>query len=139
MCLPYLSVCLSVCVSIYVSACLSLCLSVCCITAFVFTDLYVILTSTISHMSNIVTVTFPIINQLVRFQVPFTRESLKYNSDILYMTLTQLPYTTVLTLHIILLQAVYVPADDLTDPAPATTFAHLDATTVLSRQVISKK
>ena len=31
-------------------------------------------------------------------------------------------------------QAVYVPADDLTDPAPATTFAHLDATTVLSRQ-----
>jgi F-type H+-transporting ATPase subunit beta len=30
-------------------------------------------------------------------------------------------------------QAVYVPADDLTDPAPATTFAHLDATTVLSR------
>ena len=32
-------------------------------------------------------------------------------------------------------QAVYVPADDLTDPAPATTFAHLDATTVLSRKV----
>jgi len=31
------------------------------------------------------------------------------------------------------LQAIYVPADDLTDPAPATTFAHLDATTVLSR------
>lgn len=31
------------------------------------------------------------------------------------------------------MQAVYVPADDLTDPAPATTFAHLDATTVLSR------
>ena len=31
-------------------------------------------------------------------------------------------------------QAVYVPADDLTDPAPATTFAHLDATTVLSRK-----
>src|SRR5260370_12932849 len=30
-------------------------------------------------------------------------------------------------------QAIYVPADDLTDPAPATTFAHLDATTVLSR------
>jgi len=30
---------------------------------------------------------------------------------------------------------VYVPADDLTDPAPATTFAHLDATTVLSRQI----
>ncbi|PSR09266.1 MAG: F0F1 ATP synthase subunit beta [Bacteroidetes bacterium] len=34
-------------------------------------------------------------------------------------------------------QAVYVPADDLTDPAPATTFAHLDATTVLSRKIAS--
>lgn len=34
-------------------------------------------------------------------------------------------------------QAVYVPADDLTDPAPATTFAHLDATTVLSRRIAS--
>ena len=33
------------------------------------------------------------------------------------------------------MQAVYVPADDLTDPAPATTFSHLDATTVLSRQI----
>ncbi len=33
-------------------------------------------------------------------------------------------------------QAVYVPADDLTDPAPATTFAHLDSTTVLSRQIV---
>jgi F-type H+-transporting ATPase subunit beta len=33
------------------------------------------------------------------------------------------------------IQAIYVPADDLTDPAPATTFAHLDATTVLSRQI----
>ncbi len=33
-------------------------------------------------------------------------------------------------------QAVYVPADDLTDPAPATTFSHLDATTVLSRQIV---
>ena len=32
-------------------------------------------------------------------------------------------------------QAIYVPADDLTDPAPATTFAHLDATTVLSREL----
>ena len=32
-------------------------------------------------------------------------------------------------------QAVYVPADDLTDPAPATTFSHLDATTVLSRNI----
>ncbi|NLM96858.1 MAG: F0F1 ATP synthase subunit beta [Halanaerobiaceae bacterium] len=35
-------------------------------------------------------------------------------------------------------QAIYVPADDLTDPAPATTFAHLDATTVLSRQITEK-
>ena len=35
-------------------------------------------------------------------------------------------------------QAVYVPADDLTDPAPATTFAHLDATTVLSRAISSQ-
>ena len=33
------------------------------------------------------------------------------------------------------MQAVYVPADDLTDPAPATTFTHLDATTVLSRKI----
>ena len=33
-------------------------------------------------------------------------------------------------------QAVYVPADDLTDPAPATTFAHLDATTVLDRSIV---
>eukprot|EP00973_Karenia_brevis_P031171 4300277-Karenia_brevis.AAC.1 len=36
------------------------------------------------------------------------------------------------------IQAVYVPADDLTDPAPATTFAHLDATTVLSRGLAAK-
>jgi F-type H+-transporting ATPase subunit beta len=35
-------------------------------------------------------------------------------------------------------QAIYVPADDLTDPAPATAFAHLDATTVLSRQIVEK-
>jgi F-type H+-transporting ATPase subunit beta len=35
------------------------------------------------------------------------------------------------------IQAIYVPADDLTDPAPATCFAHLDATTVLSRQIAS--
>ncbi len=35
-------------------------------------------------------------------------------------------------------QAIYVPADDLTDPAPATTFAHLDATTVLSRKIVDK-
>ncbi|KAL2935204.1 ATP synthase subunit beta chloroplastic [Bienertia sinuspersici] len=39
---------------------------------------------------------------------------------------------------ITLIQAVYVPADDLTDPAPATTFAHLDATTVLSRGLAAK-
>merc|ERR1711981_761917 len=43
--------------------------------------------------------------------------------------------TTTLTGSITSVQAVYVPADDLTDPAPATTFAHLDATTVLSRQI----
>merc|ERR1711990_338911 len=36
------------------------------------------------------------------------------------------------------IQAVYVPADDLTDPVPATTFAHLDATTVLSRGVAER-
>ena len=36
------------------------------------------------------------------------------------------------------MQAVYVPADDLTDPAPATTFTHLDATTVLSRDIASQ-
>jgi len=35
-------------------------------------------------------------------------------------------------------QAIYVPADDLTDPAPATTFAHLDATTVLSRHIVEQ-
>ena len=35
-------------------------------------------------------------------------------------------------------QAVYVPADDLTDPAPATTFAHLDANTVLSRKIVEQ-
>ena len=34
------------------------------------------------------------------------------------------------------MQAIYVPADDLTDPAPATAFAHLDATTVLSRKIV---
>ena len=36
-------------------------------------------------------------------------------------------------------QAIYVPADDLTDPAPATAFTHLDATTVLSRGIAEKK
>merc|ERR1711976_450509 len=35
-------------------------------------------------------------------------------------------------------QAIYVPADDLTDPSPATTFTHLDATTVLSRDIAEK-
>ena len=39
---------------------------------------------------------------------------------------------------VISVQAVYVPADDLTDPAPATTFAHLDATTVLSRKIVEQ-
>lgn len=43
--------------------------------------------------------------------------------------------TTTATGSITSVQAVYVPADDLTDPAPATTFAHLDATTVLSREI----
>ena len=36
------------------------------------------------------------------------------------------------------IQAIYVPADDLTDPAPATTFAHLDGTVVLSRKLVEK-
>jgi F-type H+-transporting ATPase subunit beta len=36
------------------------------------------------------------------------------------------------------IQAVYVPADDLTDPAPATTFAHLDSTIVLAREIAAK-
>jgi len=43
--------------------------------------------------------------------------------------------TTTLKGSITSVQAIYVPADDLTDPAPATTFSHLDATTVLSRQI----
>ena len=43
--------------------------------------------------------------------------------------------TTAQKESITLLQAVYVPADDLTDPIPETTFAHLDATTLLSRQI----
>merc|ERR1719197_1893040 len=43
--------------------------------------------------------------------------------------------TTTKTGSITSVQAIYVPADDLTDPAPATTFAHLDATTVLSRDI----
>merc|ERR1712211_176206 len=43
--------------------------------------------------------------------------------------------TTTKTGSITSVQAIYVPADDLTDPAPATTFAHLDAKTVLSRAI----
>jgi F-type H+-transporting ATPase subunit beta len=51
------------------------------------------------------------------------------------MGLLQERITTTKKGFITSVQAVYVPADDLTDPAPATTFAHLDATTVLSRQI----
>ncbi|AMC13127.1 F0F1 ATP synthase subunit beta [Liberibacter crescens] len=46
--------------------------------------------------------------------------------------------TTTLTGSITSVQAIYVPADDLTDPAPATSFAHLDAVTVLSRSIAEK-
>lgn len=51
------------------------------------------------------------------------------------MGLLQERITSTQTGSITSVQAVYVPADDLTDPAPATTFAHLDATTVLSRTI----
>lgn len=51
------------------------------------------------------------------------------------MGLLQERITTTTTGSITSVQAIYVPADDLTDPAPATTFAHLDAKTVLSRQI----
>merc|ERR1712146_827256 len=51
------------------------------------------------------------------------------------MGLLQERITTTKKGSITSVQAIYVPADDLTDPAPATTFAHLDATTVLSRQI----
>src|SRR6478752_997835 len=51
------------------------------------------------------------------------------------MGLMQERITTTQEGSITSVQAVYVPADDLTDPAPATTFAHLDATTVLSRGI----
>jgi F-type H+-transporting ATPase subunit beta len=54
------------------------------------------------------------------------------------MGLLQERITTTRTGSITSAQAVYVPADDLTDPAPATTFAHLDATTVLSRAISEK-
>jgi F-type H+-transporting ATPase subunit beta len=51
------------------------------------------------------------------------------------MGIMQERITSTKTGSITSVQAVYVPADDLTDPAPATTFAHLDATTVLSRKI----
>src|SRR5438046_4883356 len=51
------------------------------------------------------------------------------------MELLQERITSTKTGSITSIQAVYVPADDLTDPSPATTFAHLDATVVLSRQI----
>ena len=50
----------------------------------------------------------------------------------------QEPITSTKNGSITSVQAVYVPADDLTDPAPATTFAHLDATTVLSRAIVEQ-
>jgi F-type H+-transporting ATPase subunit beta len=46
--------------------------------------------------------------------------------------------TSTMTGSVTSVQAIYVPADDLTDPAPATSFAHLDATTVLSRSIAEK-
>ena len=52
-----------------------------------------------------------------------------------YFLIRQERITTTKKGSITSVQAVYVPADDLTDPAPATTFAHLDATTVLSRSI----
>jgi F-type H+-transporting ATPase subunit beta len=54
------------------------------------------------------------------------------------MGMLQERITTTQSGSITSVQAVYVPADDLTDPAPATTFAHLDATTVLSRKIAEK-
>jgi F-type H+-transporting ATPase subunit beta len=54
------------------------------------------------------------------------------------MGILQERITSTLTGSITSIQAVYVPADDLTDPAPATVFAHLDATTVLSRNLAAK-
>ena len=53
----------------------------------------------------------------------------------IYSSYRQERITTTKKGSITSVQAVYVPADDLTDPAPATTFAHLDATTVLSRSI----
>jgi F-type H+-transporting ATPase subunit beta len=54
------------------------------------------------------------------------------------MGILQERITSTLAGSITSIQAVYVPADDLTDPAPATVFAHLDATTVLSRNLAAK-
>ena len=58
-----------------------------------------------------------------------------YIVDLSHCTSRQERITTTKKGSITSVQAVYVPADDLTDPAPATTFAHLDATTVLSRSI----
>ena len=55
------------------------------------------------------------------------------------MGILQERITSTLSGSITSIQAVYVPADDLTDPAPATVFAHLDATTVLSREFSSER
>src|SRR5690625_7975761 len=54
------------------------------------------------------------------------------------MSLLIVIITTTNTGSIPSVQAVYVPADDMTDPSPATTFAHLDSTVVLSRDIASK-
>ena len=56
-------------------------------------------------------------------------------ADVPHLASRQERITTTKKGSITSVQAVYVPADDLTDPAPATTFAHLDATTVLSRSI----
>ena len=61
-----------------------------------------------------------------------SRLTFRHSIDILFR---QERITTTKKGSITSVQAVYVPADDLTDPAPATTFAHLDATTVLSRGI----
>lgn len=56
-------------------------------------------------------------------------------TDLSWIVFATLNLRNNVQLNNLLLQAIYVPADDLTDPAPATTFAHLDATTVLSRAI----
>ena len=58
-----------------------------------------------------------------------------YISGVVEMGVLQERITSTKTGSITSVQAVYVPADDLTDPSPATTFAHLDATVVLSRAI----